>query len=33
MGKYFGTDVFRGEENEKLTADHAYLLGRYLGCY
>lgn len=24
MGKYFGTDGFRGEANENLTADHAY---------
>ena len=29
MGKYFGTDGFRGEANENLTADHAYKVGRY----
>ena len=28
MGKYFGTDGFRGEANENLTADHAYKIGR-----
>lgn len=33
MGKYFGTDGFRGEANEELTADHAYKVGRYLGWY
>lgn len=33
MGKYFGTDGFRGEANKKLTADHAYKIGRYLGWY
>ena len=33
MGKYFGTDGFRGEANRKLTADHAYKIGRYLGWY
>ena len=31
MGKYFGTDGFRGEANENLTADHAYKVGRFLG--
>ena len=31
MGKYFGTDGFRGEANVKLTADHAFRVGRYLG--
>lgn len=31
MGKYFGTDGFRGEANVTLTADHAYRVGRYLG--
>ncbi len=31
MGKYFGTDGFRGEVNVKLTADHAYRIGRFLG--
>lgn len=33
MSKYFGTDGFRGEANKKLTADHAYKIGRYLGWY
>ena len=33
MGKYFGTDVFRGEANCNLTADHAYKVGRFLGWY
>lgn len=33
MGKYFGTDGFRGEANEGLTADHAYRIGRFLGWY
>ncbi len=33
MGKYFGTDGFRGEANVNLTADHAYKLGRFLGFY
>ena len=33
MGKYFGTDGFRGETNVKLTADHAYKIGRFLGYY
>ena len=33
MGKYFGTDGFRGEANVTLTADHAYRLGRILGGY
>ena len=33
MGKYFGTDGFRGEANVDLTADHAYQIGRYLGWY
>ncbi|MBQ9355612.1 MAG: phosphoglucosamine mutase, partial [Clostridia bacterium] len=32
-GKYFGTDGFRGEANENLTADHAYKIGRFLGWY
>ncbi len=31
--KYFGTDGFRGEANEVLTADHAYKIGRFLGHY
>ena len=33
MGKYFGTDGFRGEANVKLTAAHAYKVGRYVGWY
>lgn len=33
MGKYFGTDGFRGEANEVLTVEHAYKVGRYLGHY
>ncbi|MBR6825782.1 MAG: phosphoglucosamine mutase [Oscillospiraceae bacterium] len=33
MGKYFGTDGFRGEANIVLTADHAYKVGRFLGWY
>lgn len=33
MGKYFGTDGFRGEANVTLTADHAYQVGRFLGWY
>ncbi|MDO5564293.1 MAG: phosphoglucosamine mutase [Eubacteriales bacterium] len=33
MGKYFGTDGFRGEANVGLTADHAYKIGKFLGFY
>ena len=33
MGKYFGTDGFRGEANKDLTAMHAFKLGRFLGSY
>ena len=33
MGKYFGTDGFRGEANENLTAKHAFEVGRFLGWY
>ena len=33
MGKYFGTDGFRGEANINLTADHANQVGRFLGWY
>ena len=33
MGKYFGTDGFRGEANLTLTADHAFKVGRFLGWY
>ena len=29
MGKYFGTDGFRGEANVNLTAEHAYKIGRF----
>ncbi len=33
MGKYFGTDGFRGEANKSLTVEHAFKVGRYLGWY
>ena len=33
MGKYFGTDGFRGEANKDLTVEHAFKIGRYLGWY
>lgn len=33
MGKYFGTDGFRGEANVNLTVDHAFKVGRFLGWY
>ena len=33
MGKYFGTDGFRGEAGVSLTADHAFKIGRFLGWY
>lgn len=33
MGKYFGTDGFRGEANVNLTVEHAYKIGRYLGWH
>lgn len=33
MGKYFGTDGFRGEANITLTVEHAYKIGRFLGWY
>ncbi len=33
MGKYFGTDGFRGEANKKLTFEHAIKIGRFLGWY
>ena len=33
MGKYFGTDGFRGEANLQLTVDHAFQVGRYVGWY
>lgn len=31
MGKYFGTDGFRGYVGQQLTSQHAYRIGRYLG--
>ena len=33
MGRYFGTDGFRGEANKVLTVDHAFQIGRFLGWY
>ena len=33
MGKYFGTDGFRGEANVNLTSDHAYKIGKFIGWY
>ena len=33
MGRYFGTDGFRGEANVSLTADHAFKIGKFLGWY
>ena len=33
MGKYFGTDGFRGEDNNNLTFEHAVKIGRFLGWY
>ena len=33
MGKYFGTDGFRGDANRKLTVEHAFKVGRFLGWY
>ena len=33
MGKYFGTDGFRGEANKTLDYEHAIKIGRYLGWY
>lgn len=33
MGKYFGTDGFRGEANVDLTVNHAFKVGRFLGWY
>ena len=33
MGKYFGTDGFRGEANVNLLPEHAYRVGRFLGRY
>ncbi len=33
MGKYFGTDGFRGEANKQLTVEHAFKVGRFIGWY
>ena len=33
MGKYFGTDGFRGKAGVDLTAEHAFQIGRFLGWY
>ncbi len=33
MGRYFGTDGFRGEANVTLTVEHAFRVGRFLGWY
>lgn len=33
MGKYFGTDGFRGEANRGLTVEHAFKIGRFIGWY
>ena len=33
MGKYFGTDGFRGEANVNLRVEHAFKVGRFLGWY
>ncbi|MBO7341745.1 MAG: hypothetical protein J6U87_03585 [Clostridia bacterium] len=33
MGKYFGTDGFRGEANVTLTTEHAFRIGRFLGFH
>ena len=33
MGKYFGTDGFRGEANVGLTVNHEFKVGRILGYY
>lgn len=33
MGKYFGTDGFRGLAGKELTAQHAFKIGQYLGYY
>ena len=33
MGKYFGTDGFRGEANVNLTSEHAYQIGKFIGWY
>ena len=31
MGKYFGTDGFRGEAIVHLTVDYAFKVGRFVG--
>ncbi len=33
MGKYFGTDGFRGEANVDLKVEQAFKVGRFLGWY
>lgn len=33
MGKYFGTDGFRGEANVGLTSEHAYQIGKFIGWF
>ena len=33
MGRYFGTDGFRGEANVTLNVEHAYKVGRFIGWY
>lgn len=33
MGKYFGTDGFRGKAGVDLTSAHAFKIGRYLGWH
>ena len=33
MGKYFGTDGYRGEANVDLTADDAFRVGKFLAYY
>ena len=33
MGKYFGTDGFRGEANVTLTVEDAFKVGRFIGWY
>ncbi|MBQ2618551.1 MAG: phosphoglucosamine mutase [Oscillospiraceae bacterium] len=33
MGKYFGTDGFRGMAGRELNAEHAFQIGRFLGWY
>ena len=33
MGKYFGTDGFRGEAGITLNSEHAFRIGRFLGWY